>query len=897
MNSVTVNRLCHCAGSVVSGQPGIGKSSLAIHIAHEVRKSEWNVIFVDAQNLEFEADFCTELLRNMKPYLPKDKQTTESALVSEVMQLIEQIDCPCIILDGCDRALAPENNSKPLFLDFLWKIPKAVQKRFMIVVTSCRRAQFLSLQVLEIHLCPLGNEDADHLLKSCYPYEFRHCLKESTIVSIRELCQGVPILIRLAGGVLKKYREAISQEEIVEKLRAKPLKMFKAVSASAPEAFIATIYNLISPSLKLYLHGVALFIGPFTRVEGARVFGLKQDGVQFGIDVIGPLQEYSLLARSSDNDDVSGDETQYRLHSLFRKFLLGLDFKTPEFQAIQEKYCVMQLGKIAEVQRMYDRNPQRAILLCQMYGFSNVIGELASVLRKVVETSFEVWKRFVALASCPNSWMSHCFGKELRKKFLKVCLGVALKRNLSVVEMNIRLILTDVLLQLNEEEAASSGLEKVHTKLSSIHVPKEPKEMLEVRYCLTEAKCRIAKNEGQKAAASLANGIERFSWAKEQPDYYTALGNACKCYRDYNGAISNYRKALERCETKFRKSQSPGFHPDISYLLLNIGHCQFCSAQFSESYESFSTALEMQRYLRISRLWLATTFYHLGICQASQGKQSEALDQFEQVYDLLGDKRSERKGDQSAVYLLTRQAHAKLLYTQGIGSWKSENNPCLRKAASDLQDLLKPLLDHSEMLLIWAESHALLVVIHCLLSDKKRALNHHQQLGQRYLDQELVSRCSVLSYVKNADIKDDSELRSSALKRRLSVTFHCYVGGRLMAASEGRERASSDVSRLSTSSELEASFEGQLPARQQSPIRDHWEEYDRDDNTPGTASTELSTENISGELTHLGGSQVPPEINENPSQFQPCDMGGAFSPAMFYSHCQFSKWSAEGNLN
>ena len=746
---------------------------------------DWKVIYVDAQHLESETDFCIELLMNMKPLLLENEQSADVAgpLLSEVIQLLGELDRIVIIFDGCDRVLATNNDLKQDFRVFLRKILESVKKRFMILMTSRQKAQFSDLPILEVALDRLESDEADDLLKSFISREFQCSLKESTLASIRELCFGVPLFVRLAGALLNKFRDVLTQEEVVEKMRAKT----NDNPATASKAFILSIYNLIPSSMKLYLHGLALFSGSFTRMEGAQLFGLG-DEVQFAFAVIGPLREFSLL---SSDTVATGDQIEYRLHNLVREFLNEQEFKAKEFRNIQERYCVMQLSRISEVQTLYDKNPRQAILLFRMCGFSNVLRELARVFGEVGETSLAVWKRLVSLASCPNSSMSYCLDKDVRKEFLSACLGVASKRDLSVIETDINLCLAEVLLEANDFEEAASNLGKVHTKLSSLHVAREAKDILEARYCLTEAKHLIAKNEGQKAAANLLKGLARYSWAGEQPDYYATLGSACNCNQDYNDAVSHCRMALQLFKVKFKKCQSP--HPDISDLLFNTGSYQFCLAHYSDSYQSFFEALEMQRYLRSSRFTLATTLYHLGICQASLGKLTQALHHFKEVYALLGD----TKIDQSAVNLLTRQAHAKVLYTKGVELWKTDRSRgtlYLREAAFYLHNHVQFLMSHTEMLLILAESHALLLGIYSMLSDKEQTVYHQHQLCQLSLDEGLPS-CSILSYIRKTDIEDN--LGHIEAVRRLSVIFYCYVGGRFLAASDdsfGKKQTRSNVS-------------------------------------------------------------------------------------------------------
>ena len=810
--SPNVNLCC------ITGPTGIGKSSLVAEIAHRVRdgefssktppSSKWNVLYLDARNLETEHQFATELLAKMKAcfrdQLPAHivsgaSITTDRSVKLQLMDIVSNMLYPCIILDNCDQALKEENRVS--FLCFLRELTTATKNYFMALITSCSedvtvRFTLAGANVFHVRLGPLSDADSDSLFRqSCMhgvtPVSQQETpISIETVESIRRICDGVPMLIRLAGAVFRRYRDSITQKEIVHKLKKRPYKLFREVSDMG---FLSALYNLLPSHLQIFLHGLSLFTGLFTRQEGAIVFG--RDSVTFGMDVVTPLIDYYLVNRVSQ--EITGGEMQYYLHSLIRNFLQTIGCSEKQFRYFQQNYCLLQLKRIIALQKVYDKNPK--IVTRQMRGFQGILDQLTNLVKPTANCS-KVWGQFLRLVYNRNSFMKCFFPLELRRDLLKNCLSVCTSQRSANSEPRIRIILTDVLCDLDDLDRASSGLDKVFSSLGSDAV--RAKKTMQARYFLQKARLCTRKGEGNKAISILSSEYRRGCipvQAREHAECFIALGNAYKSIGKYQTAIENFRKALEWCKEFLGQESFKRSHPDTCNVLMSIGHCHFCIRQYDESLCSFSEALSMHHYLASDVSSLALTHYQMGISRAALGKGAEAGKDFEEVNRLL-------VGFESiSLVLLSRQVEAKLLFSQGaralkemLNGGKNTKDKCkkgttlLEEAADSFVKLTESLTKlasiDSEMTLVLSENLSLLVVIHALLSNEKEQQEFLSRLRQIVLDSEsgLVRNCYVVSYVLQPEL-ENGRLIADLPKIISHLAFYSYVGKRLTASDAPRD--------------------------------------------------------------------------------------------------------------
>ncbi|XP_065841736.1 uncharacterized protein [Oscarella lobularis] len=597
----------------ITGPTGIGKSSLVAEVAHRVRdgdfppgtspSTKWNVLYLDARNLETELQFATEVLAKMKAclrdQLPKHAGSgasveTDKSVKVQLMEIVSNMLYPCIILDNCDQALKEENREG--FLRFLRELTTAAKNYSMALITSCSedvgvRFTLSGANVFHIRLRPLSDADSDNLFQqSCMhgSTPVSQPISSETIESIRSICEGIPMLIRLAGAVFRRYRESMTQDEIVHKLKKRPYKMFKEVSDMG---FLSALYNLLPSHLQIFLHGLSLFTGSFTRQEGAVVFG--RDPVTFAMEALSPLIDYNLVNRVSE--EITGDEMQYYLHGLIRNFLQTIGCSEKQFRYFQENYFLLQLERIAALQIVYDKNPQ--LVTRQIRGFQVILDQLASLVKPTADSS-KVWGQLLRLICNRNSFMKCSFSPELRKRLIKKCLSVCVSRHSAKSEPKIRLVLSDVLCDLGDLKRASSCLEKVFASLRNDAVT--AKKMVQARYFLQKARLHTREGEGNKAISILTNEFQRDRiplQAREHVECFIVLGDAYKSTGKYHDAIENFSQALNRFKECLGQESYKGSHPDTCNVLMNIGHCHFCIRQYDESLCSFSEAFSMHQCL------------------------------------------------------------------------------------------------------------------------------------------------------------------------------------------------------------------------------------------------------------------------------------------------------------
>ncbi|XP_065829797.1 uncharacterized protein [Oscarella lobularis] len=899
----------------ITGPPGIGKSSLVAEVAHKVRDGDfcsaklgrcnkWSVLYLDARNLETEVQFATELLAKMKACFHDDLPAkvvsgasiqTDRPIKSQLTDIVSIMNYPCIVLDNCDSALKAENREG--FLRFLQDLTTATKNYFMVIITLCSEdvsIRFTGAQVLHIRLRPLSEADSDHLFRqSCMhtatPLSQEAPVSGKTVERIRNICEGVPMLIRLAGALFRRYRDSMTQNEIVRKLKRRPYKMFRKVSELG---FLSALYKLLPSNLPVFLHGLSLFTGSFTRQEGAFVFA--RDAVTFGMEVVSPLSDYGLVNRVSE--EITGGEMQYYLHSLIRSFLQKSEDQCLDKQYLyfQQRYCLLQLKRVIEYQNIYDRNPQSVTR--KMRGFQAILEQLASLVKPTASSS-KVWGRFFSLACNRNSFMKRFFPPELRKKLIKSCLSVvrALKRD---SEPKIRLVFSDVLCDLGDLKPASSCLDKVFSSLSSDAI--KAKKTIRARYFFQKARLHTEKGEGDKAVSILMSEYGcNPAQKREHADFFVALGNAYRSTGNYLRAIERFSQALKWCKEFLGQDSVKGSHPDTCDVLMSIGHCQFCIRQYDESLCSFSEALSMHHCLASDVSSLALTYYQTGISRAALGKDAEARKDFEQVYRLL-------VGSQdSALFLLSRQVEAKLLFSQGARAWEEKQSrdkrtkdvECtigdnlLNEAARCLMSLTDSLeklaLADSQMTLVLSENLSLLVVIYSMLSSEKEQKECLSRLRQRDLDSSLVQGCYVLSCVLRPKF-DSKQLIADLPEILACLAFYSYVGKRPTASGspavespESPERGEdTDLPLLFGS---DSSTDTENGEKETTDDGDDWEDDVQPSPISSTASTELASPVSiqSGSRDKYSGTPVDmargfPRSSTLTSLFQASDEDGSF---------------------
>jgi len=317
--------------SAISGMAGIGKTALAVHVAHQVRARFPDGQFhVNLRGAEAEAldpmvvlgDFLTKL--GMVD-LPGDLDGRTRAYRSRVADRRF-----LIVLDNA----ADEDQVRPL-------LPGS--SSCAVIITS--RARLLGLAgTRRVVLDVLDADDAVHLLGQICGEE-RVAAERDDAHEIVRLCGFLPIAIRIAGGVLAKQPHLPLARFASQLSRERPLTVLGAEGTDDVRLSFSLSYRGLGASEQRLFQLLGLFRAPdFPAWVGAAVLdaavapntsapnpnSTPTSALSPGPTPTGRLVDAQLLEDDRGREDAAG-QRRFRFHDLLREFAREqLEAATPE---------------------------------------------------------------------------------------------------------------------------------------------------------------------------------------------------------------------------------------------------------------------------------------------------------------------------------------------------------------------------------------------------------------------------------------------------------------------------------------------------------------------------------------------------------------------------------------
>lgn len=314
--TAAVNSDTHACVMVVCGQPGMGKTSLVVHIAaSSTREYPDGQFFVDLRGLDNEpatpAAALERIIRVIAPEIQKVPRDLEvrAALFRGIM-LDRRV---LLVLDNA----ADEAQVRPLLIS---------EGRSAVLITSRRRLTGLE-STRRLTLGPLQGDDAQAMLRSIAGDGDQ--LVPEDLRRISRLCANLPLALRIAGNQLAS-RPGWSADHLANRLQAEGRRL-NALSAGDLhiEATFELSYAQLSSSAKRLFHRLALVQGADTGVPLASV--LLDAPPEETEDLLDELVELGLLG--------SGYTGRFRFHDLLRLFAAG---KLNEHESPAERGAAMQ---------------------------------------------------------------------------------------------------------------------------------------------------------------------------------------------------------------------------------------------------------------------------------------------------------------------------------------------------------------------------------------------------------------------------------------------------------------------------------------------------------------------------------------------------------------------------
>ncbi|XP_068731790.1 uncharacterized protein [Montipora capricornis] len=210
------------AGVLVSGISGIGKSTVAIQAGHQLKDKCQSVVkfcsLRGVHQLEMEGEW-REILNVCEPGHQQANENPRHVLLSWCRRLEYTI---VLILDNAEDSM--EDETRESFNDMLRDLRMCSRTKIKFLITSRRSDNVLvsDLRLKHVELDPLGGKESIEVLKGGAKISSDNLPKvEAQLCKVAELCENIPLALRLAGPLLSSESE-YGFEELIQALENNP---------------------------------------------------------------------------------------------------------------------------------------------------------------------------------------------------------------------------------------------------------------------------------------------------------------------------------------------------------------------------------------------------------------------------------------------------------------------------------------------------------------------------------------------------------------------------------------------------------------------------------------------------------------------------------------------------
>ena len=316
----------------LTGGPGFGKTTVANKVADELDESEYDgsVLCCSLLSQATLEDVATTM------FFVCDKshsQSPENPTLWLRKWSKRQSKKVTLILDNADHVLKSEDGQK--FVHMLEEMRNYSKRRLTFIIVSGKTFNTSScgFKIEHIKLTTLPLDDAVKVLLSRTDPEKQQLSQTEKIV---ELCDRIPLALRIIGSLLSRFKEA----RLVEILENKPLKVLQYGTDSVENA-IKTSFDLLKQREKMALAIMSVFPGSFDFDAAEEVISKGMDIDADLIPILLSLEDRSLVEELSVE--------RYQLHSLIKDFAENVDrFPAPILAKGKKVACAHYMSRLAD---------------------------------------------------------------------------------------------------------------------------------------------------------------------------------------------------------------------------------------------------------------------------------------------------------------------------------------------------------------------------------------------------------------------------------------------------------------------------------------------------------------------------------------------------------------------
>ncbi|XP_022808327.1 uncharacterized protein LOC111345311 isoform X2 [Stylophora pistillata] len=261
---------------LVSGIPGIGKSTVSLQAGHKLKDDFGRIVkFCSLRDLhptkngrdtkDDEGErVLREILSKCQPDPLPAKEYPKDALLIWCRQLEEDL---VLVLDNAEDAL--EDSFKDSFMGLLTEMRTCSKKKIKFIITS-RRTDIEStgpnLTVKKVTVEPLSEEDSIQVLKGVGRLQMGSDVSGEDLIRVAKLCEYIPLALGLASSLLSSDSE-YSVDELTVDLEKHPTRTLEC------EAIMEIAFEKLSEPLQHSLIRLSVFGRSFEKKAAKALLG------------------------------------------------------------------------------------------------------------------------------------------------------------------------------------------------------------------------------------------------------------------------------------------------------------------------------------------------------------------------------------------------------------------------------------------------------------------------------------------------------------------------------------------------------------------------------------------------------------------------------------------------
>ena len=579
----------HLTGEVtrlvnVWGAPGIGKTSVAIRVAHHLQEKNIPVYFASVRGMESKEDLVSKLLS----MFADDKQVGHISSSHLIIQYLQQIQNPLVlILDNADDLLeSGDTRRKENVLQFIEEILTHC-KQIKLLLTTRESLDFLShkhsiyLEKINV-LDEISSADLVRLLLPGASDDDYNCV-------VRE-CGSVPLSMRLMCSLIKEANVSINAllEEMNNSTLVHVLDIECFPNNVRLKSVIKTSFERLTVHERDAFVSLSVFPEWFGLDEAQAILNAKTEFKTK--QIIRSLERKSLI-------DCADNFSHFTIHSLFRSVI---EEETKNDQAVGNVFLNAQL-------QFYDYY----ISSCKVANENFLKRRFGDAFRSFLDRRGYI---ISSLLNGPRKDKIYPKAIELlseAKSFLFVALhGEHLFENLYDTAL---------------EEAKKRGNWEDERRLYSAK---------ELPPSATAVKSFFWLSRVQREAGDLAGAMESVKVGRELLGHHELdVGQQGKA--DLKGSLDSLQRAASM------SSKLLGDHEDTALSYHRLGNVQRVMGDLKGALDSLETAANMRSNLLGDHEDTADSYHFLGLVQRKMGDLKGAMDSLQKAVNmrsnLLGD--------------------------------------------------------------------------------------------------------------------------------------------------------------------------------------------------------------------------------------------------------------------